>query len=179
MKKLMITLLAVTLVAPAAFANPKKKAAPKAAPASFERNYGTAGCGLGSMALGKSGGFMQVFAATTNGTSANQLFGITSGTLNCLDGPAEEVASRMDNFIEINKVALASDIAQGQGEALNAFASLMGCSSTGALGKTLQNNFEVIYPSHTVQTMDVTDKVITIIKNDSELYNTCSSIQVI
>ncbi len=47
--------------------------------------YGTAGCGLGSIVIGSKPGMMQIFAATTNGTSASQSFGITSGTSNCVD----------------------------------------------------------------------------------------------
>ena len=46
-----------------------------------QKNYG---CGLGSMAFeGNDGLISQVSAATTNGTSGNQTFGITSGTSNC------------------------------------------------------------------------------------------------
>ena len=48
--------------------------------------YGMAGCGLGSMLFGDGG--LQTSAATTNGIVANQSFGITSGTSNCVDNPA-------------------------------------------------------------------------------------------
>ena len=54
--------------------------------ASFAGSYGDAGCGFGSMIFGNQAGFMQVFAATTNGTSGSQTFGITTGTLNCGGG---------------------------------------------------------------------------------------------
>ena len=43
--------------------------------------YGTAGCGLGSMAFGDQPGGIQILAATTNGILGNQTFGITFGTL--------------------------------------------------------------------------------------------------
>ena len=49
--------------------------------AEAQRKYGIAGCGLGSVLFGTSGG---VFAYTTNSSSGNQVFGITSGTSNCL-----------------------------------------------------------------------------------------------
>ncbi len=45
--------------------------------------YGTAGCGLGSMAFGNQKGAIQILAATTNGLFGTQTFGITSGTSNC------------------------------------------------------------------------------------------------
>ena len=42
------------------------------------------GCGLGTMLFdGQQGIAPQVLAVTTNGTSGNQTFGITSGTLGC------------------------------------------------------------------------------------------------
>ena len=42
------------------------------------------GCGLGSMLwAGQSGVVPKILAATTNGTSGNQTFGITTGTLGC------------------------------------------------------------------------------------------------
>ncbi len=54
-------------------------ASPLAAFAAGENNVG---CGLGSAIwAGQKGIAPQILAATTNGTSANQTFGITSGTL--------------------------------------------------------------------------------------------------
>ena len=42
------------------------------------------GCGLGSMIIkNQNSTMLQAIAATTNGTSGNQTFGITSGTSNC------------------------------------------------------------------------------------------------
>ena len=44
------------------------------------------GCGLGSVILGEAAAdstALQVLVTTTNGTFANQTFGITSGTLDC------------------------------------------------------------------------------------------------
>ena len=67
MKKLVILTAALTLLA---------------VPAAFAGN--TAGCGLGSIIFeGQSGVVMNVLAATFNGTSGNQTFGMTSGTSNC------------------------------------------------------------------------------------------------
>jgi len=42
------------------------------------------GCGLGSVIFkGQDALLFQILAVTTNGTSGNQTFGITTGTLNC------------------------------------------------------------------------------------------------
>ena len=52
-------------------------------PSAFAAGYGEAGCGLGSLLFGTQSGPIQIFAATTNNSSYNQAFGITSGTSNC------------------------------------------------------------------------------------------------
>ena len=51
------------------------------------------GCGLGSMVFaGQEGKVFKVLGATTNGTSGNQTFGITFGTLGC-DGTGTVTSS--------------------------------------------------------------------------------------
>src|SRR5258708_2095831 len=110
--------------APAAAPAPAAAAAPAAAPAKGGHTYGAAGCGLGSMII-SSGGIVQIFAATTNGTSANQTFGITSGTSNCDDSEASASNTRV--FVEANRVALAKDISRGSGEPIAGLASISHC----------------------------------------------------
>ncbi|MEM1025604.1 MAG: DUF3015 family protein [Myxococcota bacterium] len=108
--------------------------------------YGTAGCGLGSLAFGDKPGIVQTFAATTNATFGTQTFGITSGTSNCQDGG--EVAS-VDQaaFMQVNYGAIQKESAEGQGEHLVAMGVLLGCSNDtqGALFQTLQSNHEQIF----------------------------------
>ena len=48
----------------------------------FAEDYGSAGCGLGSLVFKQNDG-TQILAATTNGTFGSQTFGITFGTSNC------------------------------------------------------------------------------------------------
>src|SRR5438045_3839779 len=102
--------------------------------------YGAAGCGLGSIVLGNKGGFMQVFAATTNGTFGSQTFGITSGTSNCADTGGGSASAKA--FIETNRPALAKDISRGSGETIQNLSTLGGCSNPAAVGATLQKNFK-------------------------------------
>ncbi|MCK5883363.1 MAG: DUF3015 family protein [Bacteriovoracaceae bacterium] len=111
---------------------------------SFAAQYGTAGCGLGSIVIGDKPGFMQVSAATTNGTSGSQTFGITSGTSNCASGASGNTAA----FIQANKASLANDIARGTGETLNSLTAMYGCDDK-QIGKVLQQNYNTIFPSST------------------------------
>lgn len=92
-------------------------------------SYGMAGCGLGSIVLGKSKGIMQVFAATTNGTSASQTFGITTGTSNCASPKESAAIKQQEDFIANNLAPLSKEMAQGNGETLAAFTSTLGCDA--------------------------------------------------
>ena len=56
--------------------------------------HGPAGCGLGAILLKDSKGLvMNVIAATLNGSSGNQTFGMSTGTLGCEDTSTASVAS--------------------------------------------------------------------------------------
>ncbi len=104
--------------------------------------YGTAGCGLGSLAFQDQPGFIQVVAATLNGTGGSQTFGISTGTSNC--GP-NGLNSQMDIFIDSNKVALSNEAARGQGETIAVLSNMMGCSDAAAVGTTLKANYSEIF----------------------------------
>lgn len=110
----------------------------------FAKPYGDAGCGLGSIVFGDQAGFTQVFAATTNGTSYSQTFGISTGTSNCTDGGSVKGAMAVPAFIEVNKASLAKDAARGEGETLAGLANLLGCNSKN-LGSSLKSNYNKIF----------------------------------
>ena len=106
------------------------------------KHYGDAGCGLGLQLMGKDGN--QVLAATTNGTSYTQLFGISSGTSGCTDDGAVAQNKQVPAFIEMNKVALAKEAARGEGETLAGLAQLMGCSAN-TLAPVMKANYNKIF----------------------------------
>ena len=130
-------------------------------------NYGMAGCGLGSIVFGNKPGFIQILAATTNGTFASQTFGITSGTSNCSDtgGGGPSAAA----FIQTNREALAKDISRGNGETIRNLATLSGCGDSAAVGVELQKNFKLIFPTADVSNVQVSTNVITVLKSDTAL----------
>lgn len=181
-----ITLAIAALTSPAFAANTKKKTkkvtteevvpapVPHHVAKSFERPYGLAGCGLGSVWFNKHES--QVLASTTNGCSGTQTFGITTGTLNCVDGPNEQVAKRMDKFVEVNKVAMASDISRGSGETVHTLASMLGCPDANSLGKAMQSQFAKIFTNENVSTTEVTDSVITVVIQDPSLSQSCTHV---
>ncbi|WP_186645402.1 DUF3015 family protein [Fluviispira vulneris] len=134
--------------------------------------FGMAGCGLGSQIMGADGN--QVFASTTNGTSANQVFGITSGTSNCL-APSKAVAlSAQKKFITDNYSILSKEMAQGDGETLRAFSSTFGCKNEvyPSFASQMQNSFSKIFIAPGI--MAALDVVQEEIKANEKLVTGCS-----
>lgn len=165
MKIILITLF--TVLASVSFAVSKKST-------SFVRNYGMAGCGLGSVVMGKDGG--QVSAGTTNGTSFNQTFGISAGSLNCVDSASAEVAGRIDHFILVNRSQIQGDIARGTGETILALGNFMGCTDSSKLiGTQLKANYSSIFNGE-VKTNEITDSIITVILSSPELSHQCNKL---
>jgi hypothetical protein len=153
------TALAVALAAPAALAQEGETA-------------NSTGCGLGTIIFeGQKGVAPQVLAVTTNGTSGNQTFGITSGTLGCTqDGvvrpPAEVrmlLMSSLDN--------LAADMARGQGETLESLASLLSVEDQDRprFYAALQGAFVRIFPNENVTAEEVLVSMNAVLAEDAIL----------
>jgi Protein of unknown function (DUF3015) len=136
----------------------------------FADNSGP-GCGWGSMLFeGSSGTPSHVVAATTNGTSGNNTFGMTSGTNGCdtsktLDykGTSAVVFHNMDR--------LSNDIAKGEGEILDTVASVMGIESTDVptFKRVLHENFDTLYPTSEVTSEQVVNAIITVMSQEQSL----------
>ncbi len=140
----------------------------------YARDYGMAGCGLGSMII-KDDGFVQVFAATTNGTSGSQTFGITSGTSNCTKDGAVKAEREKEAFVESAMAELTKDISKGEGEYLTTLASLYGCdnSATSKFSTSLKGKFDEISKSSDAQSMlSIIDRTVA---SDVELSKSCSN----
>ena len=103
--------------------------------------YGPAGCGLGANIFkGKSGLVFNVLAATTNGSSGNQTFGMTSGSLGC--NATDSVAGSI-TFIKNNVFALSNDVSKGEGMTLDAYLTLIDAQN--ADKAVLKSNFAKIF----------------------------------
>lgn len=96
--------------------------------AKANRPYGMAGCGLGSVLIGSGGG--QLSASTTNQSSGNQVFGITSGTSNCKTPAQMAIIIEQQEFLATNLVTLQKEMAQGAGPSLEAFVEVLGCEDS-------------------------------------------------
>jgi len=153
-------LLAVAVVA----------AFPMAAMAAGENNVGA--CCWGSKLFeGQSGTAPQVLAATTNGTSGNQTFAITSGTSGCTQDGAVSSMWRTAMFIDGNKEKLARDMSVGSGEALDSLAHLLGVDAQdrAAFNSLAKDNLARIFPSDDVATQQIVASLRGVMAADARL----------
>lgn len=136
------------------------------------------GCGWGSKAFdGQSGVGPQVLAVTTNGTSGNQTFGISSGTSGCSQDGAVHSAWKTAMFIDGNKERLARDMSVGNGESLDSLAHLIGVRDEDrpAFGRLMQANVSVIFPSGST-TDDSVVALRQVLRSDRDLSQYAASI---
>ncbi|MCP5210969.1 MAG: DUF3015 domain-containing protein [Hahellaceae bacterium] len=138
----------------------------------FAEAPGGPNCGWGNMLMqGQSGLPMHFLASTTNGTSGNATFGMTTGTNGCsVKGTLTyggksmlDLSSIMDEF--------SNDVARGHGDALTTVAVSLHVpvEDRQHFSAVMQDNFSTIFPSADVTAEDVMASVIQIMKSDDKL----------
>ena len=141
-----------------------------------QNNIGT--CGWGAKLFdGQSGIAPQVLAVTTNGTSGNQTFGITTGTSGCTQDGVVRSTWKTAMFIDGNKDRLARDMSIGNGETLDSLAHLIGVREQDrvAFTRAMQANVSVIFASGST-TDDSMIALRKVLRSDSELSQYAASI---
>ena len=136
-----------------------------------------AGCGLGSMLISKNSKLLQLFALTTNGSSASQAFGITSGTSGCSASGFVSNDKQIEYFVEVNQDDLSREMAQGSGEKLSVLAQLNGCSSKdaqSAFAEMTQKSFEKIIPADSIQANELVQNLKKEMSEDTEVLQLCN-----
>ncbi len=136
--------------------------------------YGMAGCGLGSI-LFTSNDKTQIVAATTNGSSYSQIFGITSGTSNCTADGIVKNDKAQEVFVTVNFSSLEQEMATGKGEKLNTFAHLLGCNSDSVakFGQMTQSSYGKILTENATPT-SLISAIKSEIKKDANLSKSCT-----
>lgn len=131
---------------------------------------GGGGCGWGNALFeGQSGPAPHVLAVTTNGTSGNNTFGMTTGTNGCdVSGKIgysgkSMLAAVMDEFSE--------DAAKGEGEALTAVSVAMGIQpeDRAKFAQLTHDKFNTIFPNQNVTAEQVYNSLQQVMKSDSQL----------
>ncbi len=137
---------------------------------SFAAAPGGPNCGWGNMLLeGQTGLVTHILAGTTNGTSGNATFGMTFGTNGCsVDDPLTYGGEKMvwfDNILD----QFSTDVAQGNGEALNAVAVMMGVEQQDRtqFDALMHENFAQLFPNETVTSQEVLNSMVAVMSNDT------------
>lgn len=132
---------------------------------------GASGCGWGAMLFdGSSGLAPHVVAVTTNGTSGNNTFGMTSGTNGCTTN--ETIRYRgTKKMVDANMERMVEDVARGGGETLEAVAVLFGIApeDRAHFYETMQGNFATLYPHAEVNGAEVVDAMVALMEADEVL----------
>lgn len=117
------------------------------------------GCGLGSVIIqNPNNAILYALQATFNSTSANQTFGISSGTLNCQK--TELVSNEKAlNFANANADALSNEIALGQGEYLDTLLALLDIQNNDEFKEKLRANYIAIYKDKNTQGANIVDAI--------------------
>lgn len=134
-----------------------------------QNNIGSCGWGV-KLFDGQAGIVPQVLAVTTNGTSGNQTFGISTGTSGCTQDGVVKSTWKTAMFIDGNKDRLARDMSIGNGETLDSLAHLIGVreQDRATFNRVVQANVSLIFPSGST-TDDSVVALRQVLRSDQEL----------
>ena len=143
--------------------------------------YGEAGCGPGSLYMGKKRDGAQLLAATINNSSGYGSIhstAITFGTSNCGADKLTRNQRERENFASINYNSLVKEMAAGKGENLDNLASMYGCAqdSFGDFGTIAQENFGIIVKDENTSTKDMLGSLEQQISGHAVLSKTCTGV---
>jgi hypothetical protein len=129
-----------------------------AAPVVLAEAAGGNGCGWGNALFkGQSGKASHVLAITTNGSTGNNTFGVTSGTNGCSGSGTIEYGGK--EMVNVSGVMdeFSADIAQGDGEVITAVAVSLGVAPEHRqiFKDAMHDNFAIIFPSQDVTMEEV------------------------
>lgn len=113
---------------------------------------GDSGCGLGSLIISKNGKITQLLSMTTNHATFTQPLGITFGTSNCSASSIVKNDEEIKIYVKSNQQELLQEMSKGEGERLEALATLYGCGGekTKVFSQAAQTNYAVIVTNATI-----------------------------
>lgn len=111
----------------------------------------SSGCGLGWQLFKKNSLVSSSLRSTTNAFALNTI-AMTSGTSGCARHDIVMKQKAALYYAEANYQKLQSEMAEGQGEHLQAFAKLLGCQGSSAVqaGQVLQGNYDQVFTTDQV-----------------------------
>ncbi|MBO3276784.1 DUF3015 domain-containing protein [Pseudomonas schmalbachii] len=138
----------------------------------FAAAPGSDGCGWGNMLFkGQRGVATHVLAATTNGSSGNNTFGMTTGTNGCHTNGALTYGGKPMIILSSIMDELSEDMAKGNGEALTTYAVVLGVQpeDRAHFAEVTQAHFAQIFDKSDVTAADVYANTQAVLKQDARL----------
>ncbi|PWU28990.1 hypothetical protein DK254_12530 [Pseudomonas sp. RW407] len=130
------------------------------------------GCGWGQLLFeGQRGLLPHLLATTTNGTSGNATFGLTSGTNGCDSNVRIRYSGR--SVLAMNGMLdnIAEDMARGHGDALDAYATLLGVQAQDRahFAQVTRQHFGEIFASQDATSEQVYANTLAVMQRDPTL----------
>ena len=138
----------------------------------FAEAPGGPGCGWGNMLFeGQRGLPSHLVASTTNGTSGNATFGMTSGTNGCSTKGALRYDGKSMLVLSSIMTELSEDMAKGEGEALTTYAVVLGVQpqDRAHFAAVTHQHFGEIFSSADVTAEQVHAATLAVLKQDARL----------
>ncbi len=134
----------------------------------------SSGCGLGWKVTQRKSLVSSTVRSYTN-MIGSQSSGMTSGTSGCDQHSIVKSEKAPLHFAEANLNSLMIEMAQGQGDFVMAFGSVMGCETQALshFSATTQQNYEKIFSSQDVTPAQFLENVEKTISNDPKLAQAC------
>lgn len=138
----------------------------------FAEAPGGPGCGWGNMLFeGQRGLPSHLVALTTNGTSGNATFGMTSGTNGCRTNGTLTYSGKPMLVLGSIIDELSEDMARGEGEALTTYAVILGVQpqDRAHFAAVTHQHFQQIFKTANVTAEQVHAATLVILKQDARL----------
>lgn len=138
----------------------------------FAEAPGGPNCGWGNMLFkGHSGMPSHFVASTTNGTSGNATFGMTSGTNGCSTSGVLTYGGKPMLVLSGIMDELSEDMAKGEGEALTTYAVVLGVApeDRAHFAAVTRAHFSEIFSAADVNEQQVHEATLAVLKADARL----------
>lgn len=135
----------------------------------------SSGCGMGWEVAPKQSLVSSSTRALVNTTFSNSI-AMTLGTSGCQKHSIVKNDAKGVHFAEANMNQLAIEMARGNGEFVQGFASVFGCQNRAAFGSMVQAKYEQVLPSEKTSGVELYNNVKAQIKNNATLSSSCSLI---
>ena len=134
----------------------------------------SSGCGLGWQIFSKNSLISSSLRATTNAITLSTV-GMTLGTSGCAQHSIVKNESQGIHFAEANQQQLMVEMAQGEGEFVASFATVIGCD-VASFGPAVQKNYTKIYTSEETTANEMYQNLKTAVVTDETLARACAII---